>query len=92
MTVATTHAALAFGLSGAGIIYATQAILRPHLEAQVEDHDGYAVVSSRAGRLRLERDRADAVERFLADGAAGVADLGTDLARQLLLAGLAVPG
>ena len=33
LTVDASHAALAFGLSGTGIVYATQPILRPHLES-----------------------------------------------------------
>jgi lysine-specific demethylase/histidyl-hydroxylase NO66 len=65
-------------------------VLRSHLQAVVERHEGYAVVSSRAGRLRLEDDETEATERFLAEGAAGAAELGTGLARRLLLAGLAV--
>jgi hypothetical protein len=64
---------------------------RHHVQAGVDRHDGYAVVSSRAGRLRLEEGQVQAVERFLADGTARAADLGTDLARRLVLAGLAVP-
>jgi ribosomal protein L16 Arg81 hydroxylase len=64
--------------------------VRRHLQARVEQHDGYAVVSSRAGRLRLDGGHVEAVERFLADGTARAADLGTDLARRLVLAGLAV--
>ena len=67
-------------------------VVRPHLEALLARHDGYAVVSSRAGRLRLEGDEAPGVERFLARGSARAGDLGATLARRLLLAGLAVPG
>ncbi|MDP1027059.1 LysR family transcriptional regulator [Sphingomonas sp. KR1UV-12] len=32
LTVDASHAALAFGLAGVGIVYATEAVLRPHLE------------------------------------------------------------
>lgn len=33
LTVDATHAALAFGLSGTGIVYATAPVLRPHLDS-----------------------------------------------------------
>jgi bifunctional lysine-specific demethylase and histidyl-hydroxylase NO66 len=65
--------------------------LRHHVQARVDKHDGYAVVSSRAGHLRLEGGQVQAVERFLADGTARVGALGVELARRLVLAGLAVP-
>ncbi|HEY3535411.1 MAG TPA: hypothetical protein VGK60_07575, partial [Pedococcus sp.] len=42
--------------------------------------------SGTSGSLRM----AEATERFLAEGAASAAELGTGLARRLLLAGLAV--
>lgn len=66
-------------------------VLRPHLAARVTTTDeGYAVLDSRAGRLRLLPDDIGEVRRLLESGEAAVADLGEDLARRLLLAGIAL--
>ncbi|MDE9364700.1 cupin domain-containing protein [Luteipulveratus sp. YIM 133132] len=67
--------------------------LREHLVARIEEApDGSALVRSRAGDLRLAAADVPAVRRLLDHGSAGVADLGLDLARRLLLTGLALPG
>jgi ribosomal protein L16 Arg81 hydroxylase len=61
--------------------------LMPHWS---EGEDGLAVVTTRAGELRLETAEAAVVRSLLAGDRAKVADLGADLARRLVLAGLAV--
>jgi ribosomal protein L16 Arg81 hydroxylase len=61
--------------------------LLPHWS---DDEGGQSVVTTRAGELRLETADAAAVRSFLAGDPARVADLGADLARRLVLAGVAV--
>lgn len=64
---------------------------RAHLRARVHRRAGEAVLVSRAGRLALADDEAELVERWL--GHEGAVDLGPQLARRLLLAGVgALPG
>jgi hypothetical protein len=58
----------------------------------VERHDGYAVVSCGAGRLGVVARLVAAAEAFLSEGTGRVGALGADLARRLVLAGLAVRG
>lgn len=66
-------------------------VLRPHLAARLDTTpEGYAVLVSRAGRLPLEAADVDRVRNLLDAGEAPVADLGTDLARRLLMGGVAV--
>jgi hypothetical protein len=66
-------------------------VLRGHLAAQLTTTlEGVALLASRAGRLRLEPEDLEAVRRLLASGEATVAELGVDLARRLLLGGVAV--
>lgn len=65
--------------------------LRAHLAARLTEHEGYAVLDSRAGPLRLGAEEVTAVRRLLADGRAEVADLGPPLSRRLLLGGIVVP-
>jgi hypothetical protein len=65
--------------------------LRPHLAARLGPvHDGYAVLDSRAGTLRVAGADLERVRHLLDHGDAAVADLGDVLARQLLLAGIVV--
>lgn len=67
--------------------------VRPHLHPRLEVRaDGTMAVQSRAGELQLEPADQVAVERLLADEETTVADLGHDLARRLLLAGVVVAG
>ncbi|MEO5981634.1 MAG: cupin domain-containing protein [Pedococcus sp.] len=64
--------------------------LRPYLAADLTSHDGYAVLTSRAGTLRVEPADLSRIGSFLEEGAATAGDLGVDLARGLVLAGVAV--
>ncbi|WP_435200933.1 JmjC domain-containing protein [Janibacter sp. GS2] len=59
---------------------------RAHLRARVRRIDGECVLVSRAGRVVLTEDEARLVERWLGDEPG--ADLGPQLARRLLLAGV----
>ncbi len=66
--------------------------LRAHLAAQLSTPvDGYAVLSSRAGRFRVAEADLAGVTALLEAGRAPVSLLGTDLARRLLRAGIALP-
>ena len=64
--------------------------LRTHLAADLTPHDGYGVLTSRAGTLRVEGADLPATRSFLEQGAATAGVLGVDLARRLVLAGVAV--
>jgi hypothetical protein len=64
--------------------------LREHLAASLEQEDGGTVLRSRAGLFALSEDEVAPVKALLAGGSLPAGDLGTDLARRLLLAGLAV--
>lgn len=67
-------------------------VLRPHLTARLGAvQDGVAVLASRAGDIRVAEVHVDRVRRLLERGVAVVSELGEDLARQLLLQGIAVP-
>ncbi|WP_245634413.1 cupin domain-containing protein [Janibacter corallicola] len=66
--------------------------VRDHLAATLESDDSGTTLRSRAGRLPLDEGEAPAVRAWLAGGESDVADLGEDLARRLLLAGVGVPG
>ena len=71
---------------------AQRLLLRPHLVARLGPaREGYAVLASRAGDVRVAEANVDRVQRLLDEGAAVVSELGEDLARQLLLQGIAVP-
>ena len=61
---------------------------RAHLRARVHRDRGSAVLVSRAGRLPLDEAEALLVERWFEDDTA--VDLGRDLGRRLLLAGVGV--
>lgn len=65
--------------------------LRPFVQARLVDGPtGSAVLQSRAGTLTVAREDRSAVEAVLAQGEAPVSDLGLDLARRLLTAGVAM--
>jgi lysine-specific demethylase/histidyl-hydroxylase NO66 len=65
--------------------------VREHLAAALEERrDGRPVLTSRADDVHLRPEEADLVRRFLEQGSATADDLGLELARRLLLAGIAV--
>ncbi|MBB2986880.1 cupin domain-containing protein [Terracoccus luteus] len=65
--------------------------VRAHLVPElVAGHDGGVTVRSRVADVAVPADDVDAVERLLEVGDARVGDLGVELARRLLLAGLVV--
>ena len=67
--------------------------LRAHLAASLSEGDGSAgLLTSRAGRLQLVAEELPAVARLLDRGDASAAELGVDLARRLMRAGVVVPG
>jgi hypothetical protein len=67
--------------------------LRAHLEAAIEHRTGSRIIlSSRAGDLVLSEDEVAPTKMLLAAGAASAGDLGLELARRMILAGLAVMG
>jgi ribosomal protein L16 Arg81 hydroxylase len=70
-----------------------QLVLRPHLTARLAQvHSGYAVLSGRAGEAKVAEADVAAVQQLLDEGSATVSRLGEELARQLLLQGVVVPG
>ncbi len=65
--------------------------LRPHLAARLcPVRNGYAVLESRAGDVRIAEADLERVRRLLDRGDVAVDDLGTTLARHLLLQGIVV--
>jgi bifunctional lysine-specific demethylase and histidyl-hydroxylase NO66 len=68
----------------------TQLVLRRHLAASVDHTGSRILVRSRAGDLEVAEGEVGRLEALLSDGMATVGDLGLDLARRLLLAGLAI--
>jgi ribosomal protein L16 Arg81 hydroxylase len=68
----------------------TQIVLRRHLAASVDHTGSRTLVRSRAGDLAVAEDDVGPLEALLTNGAATAGDLGVDLARRLLLAGLAI--
>ncbi len=66
--------------------------LRDHLAATLEQSGTASIVRSRAGDFTLAEADVAPMKALLAQGEAPVGDLGLDLARRLLLAGLAVVG
>ena len=67
--------------------------LRAHLAASLSEGEGSAgLLTSRAGRLQLVAEELPAVARLLDRGDASAAELGVDLARRLMRAGVVVPG
>jgi ribosomal protein L16 Arg81 hydroxylase len=65
---------------------------REHLAATLDHRGQRNLISSRAGEFPLDEDQVAAVKALLTNGGASAADLGLELARQLVLAGLAVVG
>ena len=68
----------------------TAIVLRAHLAATVDHSGSRIVVRSRAGELVVAEDDIGPLKALLANGVATAGDLGLDLARRLLLAGLAI--
>ena len=68
----------------------TGIVLRRHLALSVDQNGSSIVVRSRAGEVLVTKDDVGPLEALLADGVATAGDLGLDLARRLLLAGLAI--
>ena len=66
--------------------------LREHLAATLETTGSSSVLHTRAGQLSLREEDVASVKALLADGRLTAGDLGLDLARRLLLAGVAVAG
>lgn len=64
--------------------------LREHLAATIEPTASGSVLRSRGGELALGEEDVAPVKALLADGQLTAGDLGLDLARRLLLAGVAV--
>jgi hypothetical protein len=71
-----------------------ETVLRPreHLAATLDHRGQRNLVSSRAGEFPLDEDQVAAVKALLTKGEATAADLGLELARRLVMAGLAVVG
>jgi ribosomal protein L16 Arg81 hydroxylase len=68
----------------------TQIVLRRYLAASLDHSGSLVLVRSRAGSLRVAEDDVGPLKALLGNGVATAGDLGMDLARRLLLAGLAV--
>ena len=68
----------------------TQIVLRRHLIASVDNSGADIVLRSRAGVLRVAESDVAPIKTLLTTGVARADDLGLDLARRLLLAGLAI--
>jgi ribosomal protein L16 Arg81 hydroxylase len=68
----------------------TPIALRRHLAASLDRNESRILVRSRAGDLAVAEDDVAALKAFLTNGVANAGDLGVDLARRLLLSGLAV--
>jgi bifunctional lysine-specific demethylase and histidyl-hydroxylase NO66 len=68
----------------------TQLVLRQHLAASVDHTESRILVRSRAGELEVAEDEVGRLNALLSNGMATAGDLGLDLARRLLLAGLAI--
>ncbi len=67
---------------------ATELVLRDHLAATLDQTGARTLLRSRAGDLAVAEEDLPAVKALLDSGCALVADLGADLARRLLLAGV----
>ena len=68
----------------------TSIMLRRHLAASVDHSGSRILVRSRAGELLVAEDDVGPLKALLANGVVTAGDLGLDLARRLLLAGLAI--
>jgi bifunctional lysine-specific demethylase and histidyl-hydroxylase NO66 len=73
-----------------GITADTQIVLRRHLIASVDNSGADIVLRSRAGVLTMTESDVAPIKTLLTTGVARADDLGLDLARRLLLAGLAI--
>ena len=67
----------------------TRLVLRRHLAAAVDHTGSRTLVRSRAGDMAVAEDDVEPLMALLTNGVADAGDLGLDLARRLLLAGLA---
>lgn len=70
----------------------TVLVLREHLAASLDQTGSRSVLRSRAGELAVAEDDTPAIKALLETGQAVVADLGTELARRLLLGGVVTGG
>ena len=68
----------------------TRLVLRRHLAASVDHTGSRILVRSRAGDMAVAEDDVGPLKALLTNGVAAAGDLGLDLARRLLLAGLAI--
>jgi hypothetical protein len=73
-----------------GITADTQIVLRRHLIASLDNSEADIVLRSRAGVLTMTESDVAPIKTLLTTGVARADDLGLDLARRLLLAGLAI--
>ncbi|MEP6797092.1 MAG: cupin domain-containing protein [Lapillicoccus sp.] len=71
----------------------TTVVLRQHLAPVLQAQPGGdSTLVSRAAPVPLPAHESEVVRRLLLEGSAAVSDLGPDLTRRLLLAGVVVPG
>jgi lysine-specific demethylase/histidyl-hydroxylase NO66 len=68
----------------------TQLVLRRHLAASLDHTGSRILVRSRAGDMAVAEEDIEPLKALLTNGVAAAGDLGLDLARRLLLAGLAI--
>jgi bifunctional lysine-specific demethylase and histidyl-hydroxylase NO66 len=68
----------------------TRLMLRRHLAASVDHTGSRILVRSRAGDLEVTKDEVGRLRTLLSNGMATAGELSLDLARRLLLAGLAI--
>ena len=73
-----------------GITADTQIVLRRHLIESLDNSEADIVLRSRAGVLTVTESDVAPIKTLLTTGVARADDLGLDLARRLLLAGLAI--
>jgi len=67
-------------------------VLRRHVSASIDHTRAGTVVKSRAGEIAVTKSDVAPLEVLLNNGTASAGDLGLDLARRLLLAGLVILG
>ena len=70
----------------------TDIVLRSHLAATLDQRGGRTVVRSRAGDFPVTEEDVAPLKALLTGGSVRADDLGLELARRLVLAGLAVVG
>jgi bifunctional lysine-specific demethylase and histidyl-hydroxylase NO66 len=73
-----------------GLTTDTQIMLRQHLLASVDHSGADILLRSRAGEMKLNESDVAPLKTLLTTGVAKAGDLGLDLARRLVLAGLAI--